>query len=383
MEPVRERIVWLDAVRGVALFGILMVNVTVFSGPYPLSHHDPWTSARDRFAYGLVDAAFANKFFPTFSFLFGLGFGIQLERAAQSAGNDRSSFARFWRRRMGALFAFGIVHAALLSTIDILVQYAILGMLLYAVRRMRDRTLATLASALLAVPVALMALAIRSGESGFTGYSPSHAARMIAGYAHGTFTDFERIRIADLRDYYLWVAYFAGWPITAMFLTGYIAARRGIIQAVAMHRERIRRVFVVAVIVGITASAARIALDHDLYRAPSVRPQRWIVHAALQMLGDPALSLTYVTGLALAFSRPAMNGVARVFAALGRNALTNYVAQSIAMNLAFFATRTYGAVRPSTALAIGVCIYLAQLVAAQWTRRAGPLERLWRRWTYA
>jgi uncharacterized protein len=382
MHPVRERKLWLDAVRGVALFGILMVNVGVFSGPYPLSEHDPWTATRDRFAYALVDAVFANKCFPTFSFLFGLGFGIQLERAKSEAGERSAVFARLWRRRMGALLAIGLVHAAFLSAIDILVQYALLGMLLYALRKAHDRTLLGIAALLLAIPVVLMFLAVRAGETGFTGYSPRHAAHMIHGYAHGTFGDFVRIRLADLRDYYLWVAYFAGWPITAMFLTGYVAARRGLLRAVDTERERLRRIFGVAITLGLAASAARIALDHELYPAPTVRPMRWVLHALLQMIGDPSLSISYVSGLALAFSRRGSERVAGVFAAIGRNALTNYVVQSIAMSLAFFATRSFGSVAPSTALLVGVAIYLVQLAFAQRNRGPGPLERLWRAWTY-
>src|SRR5579863_5608008 len=109
VQPTSTRVTTLDAVRGVALFGILMVNVGVFSGPWPLASHDPWTSLRDRAAYGVVDAVFADKFFPLFSLLFGVGFGLQRARFA-----SEKDFARYWRRRLGALFVFGLVHAALL-----------------------------------------------------------------------------------------------------------------------------------------------------------------------------------------------------------------------------------------------------------------------------
>ncbi len=355
-----------------------MVNIGIFSGPWPLRAHDPWTAWWDRGAYFVVDAFFANKFFPLFSLLFGIGFGLQLQRFQEKG----APFARLWRRRMGALFVIGMVHAALLSTIDILVQYALLGAILYVVRRARDRTLLATVAVLLVVPILFMALALRLGETGWTGVSPEEGTRMVHAYAHAGLAGFERQRVRDLVGYYAWVGAYAGWTITAMFLLGYVVARRGIVRDLDAHRAWLVAVFRGAAIVGVSLGAARVALDHSLYPSPTERPWRWLIHAVLGAFGDPALCIAYASGLALFFTSPRGTAAAQGFARVGSNALSHYVLQSIVMSVLFFAGRLYGRVSLAVALLVGVGIYAMQYLASQrWHGRA-PLERIWRRWSY-
>jgi uncharacterized protein len=377
IEPTRTRIVALDAIRGVALFAILMVNVGVFSGPWPLAQFDPWTGAWDRAAYAVVDALFANKGFRTFSLLFGIGFGLQRARADEA----NADFARLWRRRMGGLFVIGLVHAALLSTIDILVQYAVLGMLLYALRDRRDRTLLVAAAVMVLVPVIAMTIAVAVGKSGYLGTSAIQAERMINGYALGGVRAFEVQRLRDLAGYYLWFVFFAGWPITAMFVTGYVFARSGVLADLDSRRGVVLRIFVIALPVAVIATSARLALTAALRHAPDLHRERWIAESALEEIGDTAQALVYASGLLLLFLR--LPRIATPFARLGRNSMTHYVLQSVVMSAIFFAGRLYGSVSPSRALAIAAGIYVVEIVIAAFFDAPGPLERAWRWWTYA
>ena len=82
MGPIRpkERIETIDILRGWALLGMLFVNMLVFSGAYRLP--DLFTGTTDRVASGLIEFFAEQKFVSLFSFLFGLGFALQMGRGA-------------------------------------------------------------------------------------------------------------------------------------------------------------------------------------------------------------------------------------------------------------------------------------------------------------
>ena len=369
-----------------AVAGILAANVLVFFGQFVIPPERAAalsTVAADRVVLFLEHVFVDGKFYSVFSLLFGIGFGLQLVRASDAGGN----FARLWRRRMVGLFVLGLVHAVFLSTIDILVQYALLGALLYALRKASDRRLLTIAALLLVVPVLFTALAVALGDvADFAGVSPAEAREAIAAYAHGTLRAFLVQRLRDLVGYYVWVGVSAGYPIVAMFLLGYVVARRGIPRALDGNRALLRRVFAIALPIAIVFCTTREVLDEGLLRAPTRAPRLWILHALLRMVGNPALCLSYATGFTLLFLRPSAGFVTTALARLGRTALSQYVLQSLVMSALFFGARLYGSVSPTAAMGIGVALYAGQLVLVTfWVQRyrQGPLEALWRRWTYA
>ena len=124
-----ERYRNIDIVRGLALFGVLMVNLlTVFR--VPLLEHilKPHTDS-GQLNY-LIDLASAGalefKALTIFSFLFGVGIAIQVERAEARTVKVR----RFLVKRLAWLFVFGVVHLFLVWDGDILTLYAISGLLL-------------------------------------------------------------------------------------------------------------------------------------------------------------------------------------------------------------------------------------------------------------
>ena len=120
MAPIRsaERIQILDILRGFAIFGILAVNIAGFASPvsipgYVSPESLPWY---DELATTLVTFFCEFKFYTIFSFLFGLGFSVQLARA-EAKGKDIKSF---YPRRLWVLFFFGVLHAVLFWLGDIL-----------------------------------------------------------------------------------------------------------------------------------------------------------------------------------------------------------------------------------------------------------------------
>jgi len=118
LSPVRNRISTIDGLRGFALLGILIVNITTFRSGNPAFTGANWWA--DRLILGLLQ----GKFILIYSFLFGLGFALQLEHAG-----DRAYQRRYFRRLLGLLL-LGVAHFVLLWEGDILLSYVLPGLLL-------------------------------------------------------------------------------------------------------------------------------------------------------------------------------------------------------------------------------------------------------------
>ena len=131
MSQQQERIAVVDVLRAVALFGIALAHFEFefLSGPPPYPGFGQ-VHAADPLVGRLVEIFVNGKFFEIFSFLFGLSFAIQLENAARKGVPFAGRFA--WR--LVVLFLIGLVHQAFFTG-DILMIYAVLGMLLIPMRQ--------------------------------------------------------------------------------------------------------------------------------------------------------------------------------------------------------------------------------------------------------
>lgn len=147
----------VDVLRGLALLGIVIVNMEYYAQPL-LSGWVESTGGLDGAARWLSIALFQAKSYLVFSLLFGYGLGIQLARSAASG----APLGRRYARRMVGLFLLGTLHAVLLFAGDILMAYAVLGALLWPLRRVGERELLFVAGALAAL-TALGALLLGAG----------------------------------------------------------------------------------------------------------------------------------------------------------------------------------------------------------------------------
>src|SRR3989338_9565329 len=135
--PPSQRLEVIDVLRGWAVFGILLVNMQVFSGPGDPLREELWTGTAERAAMQLVLFLADSKFWTLFSFLFGLGFALQMRRA-EARG---APFLPLYLRRLAVLLVIGLLHAFLLWTGDVLHIYALLGFLLLLFRTCSARTI--------------------------------------------------------------------------------------------------------------------------------------------------------------------------------------------------------------------------------------------------
>ncbi|AXE87514.1 DUF418 domain-containing protein [Streptomyces sp. Go-475] len=379
-DPGPRRLPAVDALRGFALLGILVVNSAQIMSPYEAEGvRDPQAAPVDQVAAWLVTAFASSKFYLLFSFLFGYSFTLQ---AAAAERDGRGVTARFLRRSLG-LVLLGLAHAVLLYTGDILLTYGVLGVVLLWARRIRPATAVQAAAWIYgvfgAVLTGLGALATAVDDEEPV---PQQAvAQAVAAY-RGSAGTVVRENLDRLPLALLGVLLMAPGVLAAFFL-GLAAGRRRLLAPGGTDRSRLVRGTVAGLAVGVPgavffASAAQGPLG-----------DRWqLLGIGVGMLTAPALSAAYACVLLLLLDSPRGERVRRLFAPAGRLALTNYLGQSLIMT--FLATAyglsLYGDVGAAGVLLLAAAVYALQLaLSTAWTRRFrhGPAEWLLRAVTLA
>lgn len=379
-----RRVVALDALRGFALLGILIVNALMSAGPYYTFGGGPDASGLDRVVAWLAGALVAGKFYLLFSFLFGYSFVLQ-ERSARRAGVP---FAPRHLRRTLALFALGLVHAVLLYSGDILMAYAVLALPLYGLRNLAPGTAVRVAVALVA---GLGALLLLEGVLSVAATEPQTLAAYVPTVAdtiaahRGDFGSVLAVRLEHLPGAIGANILYAP-DIFAAFLAGLAAARVRLLERRAGDRVWLRRTALRWLPLGLAGGAvAALCTTGPL-------DTRWFsIGQAVSVLTAPALTAAYVCGLLLlldAARRPAAVRAAGALAASGRLALTHYLTQSLVLALVFtgYGAGLYDRLGTATVVAGCLVLYVLQLAAGErLTRRFryGPAELLLRAVTLA
>jgi uncharacterized protein len=393
--PQSERILTLDVIRGVALLGILIMNLPAFAlsmwaGADGVHAFPRWY---DRTAEVVRDVLFSGKFNSMFSMLFAVGFTIQLERLV---ARDPARATRIYLRRIGCLFAFGILHACVLWTGDILHMYALFGLVLLALRRVPDRALiALLVACVLFQPVggAIHAAMMTPQETqAYIDASRVMRAADDLAYGHGGFLVAARQNVHEEIFVYtsslLRFGLVAGYvQILTTMILGLLLGRARFFQRTEEHLARIRHLQWRALVVGL-ATGAVFGAWSALVQNPS-EPTPWQVTAwTAYVICRLAIMVFYVATLIRAVHSDRWRPRLQPLAVVGRMALTNYLMQTVICTSIFFSWGLghWGRVGPLVQLVAAFAIYaLIQVPVSRWWLarfRMGPMERLWRLVTY-
>lgn len=359
----------VDALRGVALFGILVVNLPFFAMPYGFA--GSWWRQHDALHLGtatafLIQALFENKFILIFSFLFGMG------AASQIASAGRGRFVM----RMVLMALLGMLNAAFVFEADILLPYAVIGLLLLPVQSWSSRNVLVLAAMLWAV--AIVSHALFAVHAATVAPAPGLGlADRITLFKTGSFAAIAGQRLQDWATFSR-VTVTLIMPMTAAaFCFGILAWRE-------------RRTFPLAGGGDWMIPAARAlfwpaVLGNVAYASLCLAPSDWagghtfLAALVLRPIFAPLLSLVILAHLLRALASVRAEGLRALFAASGRMSLTIYVLQGVAGSLIFFG---YGlglfagfGLAEVFALSLILFLLLAAL-AALWGARlgAGPLE---------
>lgn len=379
-EPIRahERIQLMDALRGFALLGILVVNT------WSLSRAE-WVPAAEKTDGWLTDLLLVlidTKFVTVFSLLFGAGFVVQQQRAEAQGVR----FGAYYARRLALLFALACLHAYLLWFGDIVRSYALLGFLLLAVRRLSPK--ATFRLALLFIGV-LTPLVFLVNAAFPIRTNPEHVDGLpLATYLYQTFTQGSYPQI--LRANWLidpFHNFAQDMPITLVSMFGKILlgvwlARVGFFRNPAAHQPRLRRWLWWGGTLGVSSSVAFWAIKRDLL--PMEEPA--MIAVVFVVAGGLVLhSLFYVALFVKLYPTWLGSRVLRFLVPVGRMGLTNYFAQTVLAFALFYGTGTVGKVRPVGMLAASLGLFAVQVAYSRWwlaRHEFGPVEWVWRRLAY-
>lgn len=391
-EPVSgaARIAVLDALRGFALLGILLMNSEFFARPLQgiaLGLDARWQGV-DRWAALGVATFVQGKFWTLFSLLFGVGFAVMLERAGEN-------FDALLARRLAALALIGLVHAFFVWAGDILVPYAVAGGVLWMVTRWLPMGHWARAGLLVYfVPVAMMwasLLLVRfaPGEGDARALA-AHVHRLHAGYevaatiyAAGDWREVTQQRIDDsLAQYSALASIVPG--VLCMFLLGAWSWRAGWLRDVGEYREVCKRVAFPALSLGVpmAIAAQAILLAND----PMALTPPLALGITLQTLANLLLCVAYAAAFLWLAARPG-SWLTALLAPAGRMSLSNYLAQSLVFTTLFYGygVGLWGEVGRAAQIG-GVLAFFALQVAwshAWFARfRIGPVEWLWRAATW-
>lgn len=401
LRPVQpaERVAVLDMLRGFALLGILLVNMQSFAYPLlnPIFGLPADIPAPDFAAHWFVAFAAQTKFYSLFSFLFGLGFTIIMDRAAAKG----FSVTPFFARRMLALLVIGLLHGIFIWSGDILGTYALIGFVLLALRDFQPRTLLIVAIVMLAVPVLLTLaftgmveaaqVATPESASALAKQAAEQHAQMQAmqqtawtAYAEGGYGAAVGQRLTDLGMMYsyLWMY---GWSILGMFLLGAYFGKRRLIHNVEQHLPLFRKLAWAGLLIGLPCAAYWATVGMPQYQAWPSFALFW--PQAANALAAPLMALLYVSVFVLLSRRALWARLLTPVAKLGRMALSNYLMQSVVCTLIFYSYGLgyFGQPGAFALLGLTFVIWLAQIPLSVWwlsRYRFGPLEWLWRALTY-
>lgn len=389
-----ERVVLMDVLRGVALFGVFLMNLVGFAGPGMMATETQLlslpTAALDFALRDILLWLAADKANTIFAFLFGVGFYLQMSRLDARGAESES----IYRRRLFWLFVIGVLHNFFLWNWDILHLYALAGFFLLAMRRMSNRDLVILGLILALVGRTSIKAILEFSEplvagSDFEIYSAEGVAIRQAlsqqGDYWGLVGHFFDMTLFD----YLLTGFVIGWLMYALgrFFIGAWVGRHEWIARAADFLPGWRRVCRWTLLIGLVVEGAAVMLVESPL-LPGFEHREWCGEA-LHLLAVPVLATGYVSALVVAFHGVRGRRLLAPFAYVGRMALSNYISQSAIIGLVLFG------VGPGLALAgkigtvaltcIVILAFALQVLFSRWWlgRFAyGPVEWVWRALTY-
>jgi uncharacterized protein len=364
-----QRIEAIDVLRGLALFGVIAIHVVfefrvdIFEQFLPASGDAAFI---DRALKAILAAAVELKAFALFSLLFGAGLAIQFDRLA-----DHPRRTALLVRRLLVLLLIGAVHLVLIWNGDILVEYALAGLivlpLLFGPTWLA--LVAATASLLLFIAMPLLPPVVAFPSQAWI---RDHIAQAAIAYGNGGLLDVLAFRIREIPA--ISALHVLIFPrTTALFLFGALAWRTGILRRASQHRRLLLGATVGGILIG---GALTLAAENTDWFG-------WPAREAIERLGAVILATGYGAAVIGLVSVPFGQRMLPWAAPVGRMAFTNYLAQSLILGWVFYGygLGLFGRVGVTTALAIGIAVYTAEVAfSAWWLRRYryGPVEWFWR-----
>jgi len=356
----KERIQYLDIIRGFAISGVLFAYVFWNLGNAPSSTYTVFDNILDQAGFFLVD----SKCYTLLATMFAVGFVLHMQKTGNKAKNLYT-----YRRRLLGLFIIGTLHALLLRNGDILAPYAITAFLITFLYAASRTTLIVLLITIFLIDALLPQTWLALG------WSFPQRPTLIANYWVENFE---------------WVKYWYStsiffWETTLFLLVGGILIGRIFIQE--KRKLTTRQIRVIAIIAFVCGTLSYLTLkfyETQVGQLPDIGNSmvlRATVHRLLDMIHKLGMASTYACVFYLLSRNFKLNALAN----LGRMSLTNYVMQAAIVVPICLILNLFDHITPTIALLITAVIWLFQVQFSSWwlkRRRFGPLEWTLRTFTY-
>ena len=396
---VQDRSVGLDALRGLAILGILLVNILAFAFAYiqTFSFGIMADGLADRTANMLVLVLAQGKFITLFTVMFGAGVYL-MNRHDVERGNASAMPLSRWRdwhvhlRRMAVLWFIGMIHAYFIWYGDILVQYAVLGMLVYVLLGVPDRWL-IISSILYGIGVilllglslfVLLVEFIHPHEIQAAFYDELAIEQEIMGYQGGFF---EQMAVRWSTTLEMQLTTFLVAPISiALMLSGVVLVRRGFLLGQSTVKNY-AKIGCIAGGIGLFLSIVAWVIADPISRATDLSFSLSFLGLIIIMLVAPATSLAILCVVMIWVKSGWLPLISTWLAKIGRMALTNYLMSSLICGLIFYG-HGLGLIGQltlwQTLMIVPVIWLVILLVSIAWLAvfNYGPMEYLWRSTTY-
>ncbi len=390
-----SRILIVDVLRAFALFGIIINHITssYLAGMPPAGNeqYNIFSPLDGAMNLGSLILTF-GKFFTIFSFLFGLSFAIQLNNAKNKGGSFTLRF--IWR--LVILFVIGYVHNLFYSG-DILIVYALLGLLLLPARFLSNKVLVPLALFFILNVPALIQDAI-----GLNAPPPTQkqiAAQQEAGARRakasqeqyrikqsGSLGDVVKMNAVEGLTSKFSFQLMSGrlWITFGLFLLGLYAGKKNVFEYNAANLRFFKRLLRWSGLIALVSTGVALVYGNPFGGAGSL----------LQVLGNfsfsvhqASLSAFYAAGIVVLYWQTRARRTLSVLAPLGQMGLTTYLVQSVFGVAVFygFGLGLMGKTGVTVSIALGIGFFFLQVLFAGWWMaryRFGPVEWAWRSLTY-
>jgi uncharacterized protein len=389
----------IDTLRGVAVLGIFLMNIPTFAMTGAAFFNPPVAGGFEGgdYATWLVSHLFFDmKMMAIFSMLFGAGIVLMAERLIETGRRP----AGVHYRRMLWLLAIGLAHAYLIWFGDILVPYALVGMMVYPLRRLSPRWLAVIGCCVLPVSMAMFGLMqaffelMRGATSGPMAeawpetklmFIPTEASleaerqKVMGGFVHRVAATAPGVAMMQITVF----AIYTLWRAAGLMLLGMALHKWGVFKA-----ERSTRFYATMVLAGGLLGGGLVAAGVVVNHRNGFDPVAFFgVVGWFNYVGSVGVALAWVGLVMLACKAAALGPVRRVLAAVGQMAFTNYLMQSVIAAFIFYGWGLghYGQLSRVELVPIVLGVWAFQLIASPlWLKwfRFGPMEWLWRSLTY-
>lgn len=388
----QQRIIALDVLRGVALAGILIMNVQSFSMPLaaylnPTAYGD--LTGINKWVWILSHILASGKFMSIFSILFGAGVYIFISNAVKRGDHA----ARLHFGRMGWLLLFGMIHGYLLWSGDILVCYSLCGMVIWFFRKLNGKKLLWTALVFFLIPMVLSILSAysmpywdkESTDEMLLIWNPgAEINTQTVASMQGSWLEQMKVRVPHTLSMQTTVFYFeTAWRVISMMLLGMFLLKKEILTA-KLSRAFYIRMSLIGLVTGYGLAAIGIWLN---FKNGWTLEYSMFLGKQYNYVGSLAVALGYIGLIILIVKSEKFKSFISIFSKLGRSAFSNYIFQTLVSTLIFYGCgfSLFGSVERKYQVLIVIGIWTLQMILTSlWLKKfkQGPLEWAWRRLSY-